>query len=366
MRWSWQHDEWPSFRWNPASLTTLEDLFLVRSGIAQGSFMHLTDSDRDSFRVELISTEALKTSEIEGEILNRDSVQSSIRRQFGLQTDGRNIPPAARGIAELMVDVYRNYGSDLTDKTLFDWHRRVMTGRTDIEVVGSYRTGDDPMQVVSGAIYNPNIHFEAPPAPAMPLEMQQFITWFNDTRPTGSSPLPPLTRAGLTHLYFVLVHPFEDGNGRIARALSEMVLAQALGQPSLISLSHTIQDQRKSYYTYLERNNKGLEITEWLVFFAEIVLKAQEHSLSLLNFVIRKTKLYDHLQGRLNSRQEKVLERLFREGLSGFKGGLSARNYTTITQASTATATRDLSELVSLGALRREGEFRGTRYFLIL
>jgi len=194
--------------------------------------------------------------------------------------------------------------------------------------------------------------------------MKQFLDWFKQTAPKSKTTLSPIIRSGMAHLYFVSIHPFEDGNGRIARAISEKALAQALGEPSLIALAYTIQQERKSYYDLLERANKSNEITEWLIWFSQIIIKAQQNTLQRVEFLIEKTKLYDRLRGQLNERQEKVIERIFREGIDGFTGGLSAANYMSITKASAATTTRDLSDLVTKGALIRIGELKHTRYHL--
>jgi Fic family protein len=222
------------------------------------------------------------------------------------------------------------------------------------------------MQVVSGPLHAPKVHFEAPPSSRMDAEMSAFVTWFNSTAPNGTSPRPALTRAGIAHLYFESIHPFEDGNGRIGRALAEKALAQCLGQPTLIALADTIGRHKKTYYDVLEQANRGNEITDWLVYFAGVLLEAQRQTQCRIEFLIEKTKLYDRLRGELNPRQERVLTRLFREGPDGFKGGLSAENYISITQTSSATATRDLQDLVSKGALIRTGERRHTRYYLKL
>jgi Fic family protein len=210
------------------------------------------------------------------------------------------------------------------------------------------------------------VHFQAPPSDRIPDEMKQFITWFNDTVPGGKGPLPALTRAGIGHLYFESIHPFEDGNGRIGRALAEKSLSQSLGQPSLIALAYTIERKRKDYYAALERNNKDNEVTDWLTYFAETILEAQTNTLKRVDFYIAKAKFYERLREQLNGRQEKVIARMFREGIDGFKGGLSAENYIRITQASRATATRDLQDLVVKGALTKTGQLRHTRYHLNL
>jgi Fic family protein len=364
MKWNWQKPAWPRFQWDQRALSEREGRFLREAGVVVGALKHVGEDQRSSLVIELISTEAVKTSEIEGEILDRASVQSSLRRNFGLGTEDRRVPPAEQGIADMMTDLYRGFGAPLTHEKLFAWHTMVMMGRKDVKDIGRYRTHEEPMQVVSGAIYQPTIHFEAPPSSRMPSETDRFLEWFKATGPGGEGTLPPLTRAGLAHLYFVCIHPFEDGNGRIGRAISEMVLSQGLGEPALLALSQTIQSDRKRYYAMLERSNKELEVTAWLEYFAETVLEAQAYALCLVDFLIAKTRLYDRLVGSLNERQEKVLARMFREGVEGFKGGLSAENYMAITGTSPATATRDLADLVVKGALTRTGERRHTRYWL--
>jgi len=243
-------------------------------------------------------------------------------------------------------------------------HRMVVNGRQDIAAIGCYREHEDPMQVVSGPLHKPKVHFEAPPSNVMTDEMDRFIGWFATTAPGGAQPLGALTRAGIAHLYFVSIHPFEDGNGRIARALAEKVLSQAIGQPSLIALSQVIQRHRAAYYDALEAANKGNEITSWLTYFAQTVIDAQVHSLAMIDFLLAKTKFYDRFRDQINERQARVIARMFREGLDGFKGGLSAANYITIADTSRATATRDLQELVRLGAFTQTGALKSTRYHL--
>jgi Fic family protein len=364
MIWNWEQPGWPKFTHDSRLLEPLERQFLLHSGEFIGAFKHVGSDDRDILKIELISDEALKTSEIEGEVLNRDSVQSSLRAQFGLGTDRRRIPPAERGIAEMMVDLYKSFSDPLAHRTMFAWHKMLMSGDRRISVVGGYRTHSDPMRIVSGGIHNPKVHFEAPPSAKMKDEMDAFVSWFNDTAPRGRISLPALTRAGIAHLYFVSIHPFEDGNGRIGRALAEKSLAQNLGQPSLIALAYTIERSRKAYYAALERNNKDIEITDWLTFFAETILEAQRNTIKRLDFYVAKAKLYETLRGQLNERQEKAIARMFLEGIDGFKGGLSAANYISITKSSRATATRDLQDLVAKGALTSTGELRHTRYHL--
>lgn len=364
MHWNWQQNDWPNFRFDTEVLVPLEACFLRQGGVVIGSVQHLGEDDRGVLTVEIISAEALKTSEIEGEILDRESLQSSIRRQFGLVTDHRRVGPAEQGISELMVDLYRSCDAQLSDTQLFRWHELLMQGRRDIKDVGQYRTHVEPMQIVSGPVHAPKVHFEAPPSSQVSEEMAVFCAWFNETAPGGVRPLPALARAGIAHLYFESIHPFEDGNGRIGRAISEKALAQGLGQPSLTALSVMIERRKKEYYKALEFAHQENEITDWLMWFADTVLEAQQLTQRWIDFLIAKTKLFDSLRGKINARQEKALLRMMREGPDGFEGGLSAGKYTSITAAPPATARRDLAELVELGALTRTGERRGTRYWL--
>lgn len=365
-RWNWQQSDWPKFRFDAGRLAALEERFLREAGFYSGTFQHLEKEGRDSVAVEMMSEEAMKTSEIEGEILDRESVQSSIRRQFGLSTDPRKIPPAEEGISRLMVELHQEFDATVDESRLLHWHGILMSGRSDLSWIGSYRVGGDPMQVVSGAIYDPKVHFEAPPSSSVPGEMCRFLDWYSSTVPGGSNRLPILTRAGICHLYFVSIHPFEDGNGRIGRALAEKSIAEGLGHPVLIALSASIHRARKTYYDTLEHSNKSNEITDWLVYFGETILRAQAESQSWVDFLIKKTRLLDRLRGLLNERQEKAVLRMAREGPSGFKGGLSAENYLAITGTSRATATRDLQDLVEKGALVSSGRLKGTRYRLVI
>lgn len=364
MQWNWEQSNWPSFQWKKEALQEAEAKFLHQSGVLVGVARHFNKADKNTLVIDMITDEALKTSEIEGEYLNRDSVQASIRRNFGLDTDNRRVKPAESGIANMVTDLYKNFNYPLSHKTLFTWHKMITNGRSDLREIGCYRSHDEPMQVVSGPIGNETVHFEAPPSKRMKREMDAFIDWFDKTAPDGSDPLPALTRAGIAHLYFVCIHPFEDGNGRIGRALAEKALAECLKEPTLIALSQTIEAKRKRYYQALEQNNKHIEITDWLIYFAQTVLEAQSNSIAIIDFLIEKAKFYDKAKNTLNERQDKAITCMFREGPSGFKGGLSAENYISITRTSRATATRDLHDLVEKKLLLKVGELKGSRYHL--
>lgn len=356
MKWNWQREDWPNWRFESNALQAMEQDFLLGSGRLAGAWLHLSSSHQDQLKVNLLSDEAMKSSEIEGEVLDRASVQSSVRRQFGLQATHKT-KPAESGIADLMVSCFNSCDTTLDEAMLMGWHALVCRGRTDL-IVGGYRQHLDAMQVVSGSVGRPKVHFEALPSKDVPKEMRAFLRWLQ------SSQFSALTKAGLAHLYFVSIHPFEDGNGRLARAISEHVFTQSLGQPSLLALSRQIEKDRKQYYDALEANNKRMEVTPWLIWFAQTTLKAQKYSAGLIEHIIAKTHVLDRLQGLINERQTKALIRMFDAGPDGFTGGLSAKNYMTITGATSATTTRDLGDLVRKGALRRTGAQKATRYWL--
>jgi Fic family protein len=367
MLWNWQQLDWPKFRWNAARLLRAEERFLLGGGVLIGAAKHLGEAARDQLIVEEMSVEALTTSEIEGEFLNRASVQSSIQKQLGFATAHRGrIAPAEQGISELMVGLYRSIGEPLSMETLFGWHRMVMRGRSDVRDVGGFRTNAEPMQVVSGPTYASRVHFEAPPSKRLPAEMERFVEWFNATAPDGPKPMPALTRAGVAHLWFESIHPFEDGNGRIGRAIAEKALVQGFGQTIIVALGKTILGKHRAYYDALEAANKRNEVTGWLAWFGAIAIEAQLRTIAQVEFLIGKTKLLDGLREKMNPRQLKVVLRMLQEGPEGFKGGLDARKYSMIAGSSSATTTRDLADLVRAGALVRSGELKHTRYQLNL
>lgn len=363
--WNWMLKEWPRFTYNAEALEALEYQFSENSGTVFGVLKHVQEESKDNFLVEILSDEAIKTSEIEGEYLDRDSVQSSIKKNLGLAVETRKIPPAEYGISEMMVDLYLNYNQTLTHEQLFLWHKMISNGRRDLTDIGRYRTHEDPMYVVSGRLDSPKVHFEAPPSKTVSVEMDKFVSWFNqEHQKFNKQNILPLAKAGIAHLWFVSIHPFEDGNGRIGRAIAEKSLAQSTLRPSLISLSSTIEANKKSYYTLLEKSNTTLEITDWLIYFANTILKAQENTLKRIDYLIEKTKFFDRYSSQLNERQFKVIKRLFEAGFDGFKGGLSANNYQTIAKASASTTTRDLQDLINKQILFKTGLLKSTRYFL--
>jgi Fic family protein len=357
MLWNWQLPEWPSFYFDSKGLIEKEKRFLLSVGGAAAFLQKIEEGEREQFIVEILSLEGEKSSQIEGELLDRESLQSSVKRHFGI-----SVPPGKRhlkeaGVAALLYDVYKTYSEPLTHEMLKGWHAKLFQGMVP-DMIGKYRDHEEPMQIVSYRLDLSKVFFEAPPSRKVYSEMVKFLEWFN------SSPQSILGRAAIAHLYFENIHPFEDGNGRIGRAIIEKSLSQGIGRPILIALSKVLEKRKKEYYQALESCNQTLNATAWVEFFADVVLQAQEESLVLLNFIIEKSRLLTRLKGQLNARQEKVLLRMFEEGPKGFQGGLSSENYIAITACSRATATRDLSELVDLKALVKTGELRHTRYQL--
>ncbi|WP_289022641.1 Fic family protein [uncultured Salegentibacter sp.] len=363
MSWNWQLKNWPDFEFDSEALLSYEKAFLQKAGMLYGSLKHISSEGQDELKVRLLSDEAFQTSKIEGELLDRDSLQSSIRKHLGLHDNKRKVSPAEHGVSEMMIDLFKNYSSPLTHEQLFLWHEMLMNGRRDLQDIGGYRTHPDPMQIVSGSMGRPIVHFEAPPSDAVKKEMEKFILWFNHT---GNKCPGPVVKSGIAHLYFESIHPFEDGNGRIGRALSEKVLSQYLERPTLISLSHIIENNKKLYYKSLHLNSKEIEITQWLMYFCETILQAQDYTQRIIDFLIGKAKFFQKFDEKFNERQTKVVNRIFREGLEGFKGGLSAENYIKITGTTASTATRDLKKMVDLGAFTKTGDRKSTRYHLNL
>jgi Fic family protein len=363
-KWNWQQKEWPGFYYDENQLKSYEIRFLKKISESLGIVKHFSKSEKDVILIDILSDEAVKTSEIEGEVLNRSSIQESLKRNLGMSYDNRKIRSAEFGISEMMVDQYKHFNKKLKHDTLYNWHKMIASGRRDLIDIGSYRSHEDPMQIVSGRIDKPTVHFQAPPSSAVFNEMVAFISWFNDKHFTDSKTLNTLALSGITHYYFLAIHPFEDGNGRIARVLSEKSISILTGQPSLISLSLTINNSKKDYYENLEYHNTKLDLTKWLIYFSKTVLEALDNSMKIIEFTLKKGKFYDKYSNEMNKRQSKFIERIFREGHQGFTGGLSAINYKRIAKTSASTATRDLNDLIKKGILHKSGQLKGTRYFL--
>ena len=225
MTWNCEGKDWPNFTFDLSAIQSELDKFFIFAGELLGVSKVVSDKDKQILMLEIITKEALKTSEIEGEIFNRESVKLSIQRHFGLNSEGKKPNPAEFGIAEMMVDLYRSFDKSLSHDLLFSWHSMLTNGRRDLLDIGRYRASPEPMQVVSGHLGRPIVHFEGPPSSSVFVEMESFLDWFRETSKTGSKSLHPVIRAGIAHLYFVSIHPFEDGNGRIGRAIAEKALS---------------------------------------------------------------------------------------------------------------------------------------------
>lgn len=358
MPWNWELPDWPKFSYDRDRIAQKERQFLLSVGNAIGCLKNIGEQEYRQFVVEVLSLEGLESSKIEGEILDRESLQSSIKKHFGISSRKKETDKESR-MAQLLCSVYESFHQPLTHEALCQWHGQLFNGQSHLADCGKYRTHADPMQIISHRYDIPKIFFEAPPSAKVPEEMAAFINWFN-----SSTSEPILGRAAIAHVYFESIHPFEDGNGRIGRVLVEKVLSQGIERPILIAVSKVLEKRKKEYYAALERCNRSLQADHWVEFFTDAILQAQEESMALLYFLIEKSKMLTALSGKINLRQEKVLLRMFEEGPNGFKGGLSAEKYIAITKTSRATATRDLIDLVQKKVLVKTGELRHSRYWL--
>jgi len=364
MIYNWQQKDWPNFTYNLQEVEDLLFVFAEETGHVTGLLKIMPEDMQLEAIINMMVAEAIKTSEIEGEYLSREDVVSSIRNNLGINVNPAKVKDKkAQGAGELMVEVRNTFAAALTKEVLFAWHEMLMSQSSRIHI-GVWRSHSEPMHVVSGAIGKEKIHFEAPPSASVPYEMQQFIQWFNDTAPGGVAAIKKApVRSAIAHLYFESIHPFEDGNGRIGRAIAEKALSQTLGRPVLLSLSQTIEADKKSYYTALENGQGNNQITSWIKYFVNTILAAQLQAKELIAFTLKKAKFVDHFKEELNDRQLKVTKRMLAEP-GGFKGGINANKYKSITKTSKATATRDLQLMVNLGLVEVVGGGRSTHYHL--
>ena len=363
MQYNWQQSDWPNFRYEIAEFEAELLAFADKSGQVNGLLKGLPEKDQTEAVLQVMISEALKTSEIEGEYLSHQDVLSSIRNQLGLNESKERVRDrASEGAGELMVAVSNLWDDPLSERTLFSWHSMLMKGTSRISV-GKWREHETPMQVISNPYGKMKIHFEAPSSSEVPKEMEEYIRWFNNSR---STILQAPVRSAIAHLYFESIHPFEDGNGRIGRAISEKALSQGMGRPAVISLSATIEANKKSYYDALESAQGSNDITGWIAYFVSIVLEAQIQTEQWVEFILRKKQFFDEYQLQLNDRQLHVIKRMLKEGPDGFEGGMNARKYIGLTGVSKATATRDLQNLASKGVFLRLGGGRSVRYELSL
>lgn len=360
----WQSNDWPNWRYDlPALANPLAEVSRAQ-GLLMGRLSDIGMVLRSQASLAALTDDVVKTSEIEGDLLNTDTVRSSIARRLGVNIGA--LAPVDRfvdGVVEMVLDATANSKTRVTQKRLFGWHAALFpngySGLSQIKVGGWRNDSNGPMQVVSGPVGRQRVHFEAPPADRLRVETKHFLDWLN-----GTSNEPALIRAGIGHLWFVTLHPFEDGNGRIARAIGDLLLARADGSSQrFYSLSAQIQRERKAYYEMLERTQReSMDITEWLVWFLTILHRAVDQAHLNLDRVLMKARFWQHWATvPLNERQLKLLNKM----LDGFEGKLTSRKWAAIAKCSPDTALRDINDLISRGALRKaDAGGRSTSYEL--
>ncbi|MFA6412132.1 MAG: Fic family protein [Syntrophales bacterium] len=362
----WQQPDWPQLTWNTEAL--LSSLSVCRQ--LQGGLLHAVSSIgfdlENQFQAAFFTEEILKTSAIEGESLDVRSVRSSVARKLGLPAAGLPVDRRIDDLMAVLLDATRNHAEPLTPTRLWGWQASLFpTGYSGLHKiqVGSWRKSAEAMQVVSGPLGKEVIHYEAPPADRIDSEMNRFIFWWEDSQ----GALEGIVRAAIAHFLFVAIHPFDDGNGRIARALTDMALAQDdRRRIRYYSLSAQIMAERDDYYRILEKTSKGSgNVTDWLLWFLDCFKRAVEHSASVLDDVASKVRFWQqHLQAPLTERQLKVINCILDEP-GGFEGNLTTRKYASIAKVSPATAYRELDQLHQLGVLKRIGKGRSAGYELI-
>ncbi|CDZ74046.1 Filamentation induced by cAMP protein Fic [Neorhizobium galegae bv. orientalis] len=359
-----QRKDWPKFHWNNGALAGQLAAVRHRQGRLLGRMEALGFDLRAEAVLQTLTEDVLKSSEIEGELLDKEQVRSSIARRLGMDIGA--LAPVDRnveGVVEMMLDATQNYQAPLSDERLFAWHAALFpTGRSGMTriIVGQWRNeASGPMQVVSGPAGREKVHYEAPIAGRLVTEMAALIDWFN-----GDLGLDPVLKAAIAHFWFVTIHPFDDGNGRIARAIADMALAQSEGsQQRFYSMSAQIRLERRDYYAILERTQKGdLEITEWLQWFLTCLDRAFDGAEQILANVFRKARFWEMIAGEtISERQRKVINRL----LEGFDGKLTSSKWAVLTKTSPDTALRDINDLVARGILvKDESGGRSTSYSL--
>jgi Fic family protein len=363
----WQSSEWPDWRYDLAALAQLLADASRAQGLLMGRLADVGMALRDQASLSALTEDVIKTSEIEGEQLDVESVRSSIARRLGVNIGA--LAPVDRhvdGVVEMVLDATANCNARVTRDRLFGWHAALVptgySGLVRINVGGWRDDATGPMQVVSGPLGRQRVHFEAPPADRLDSEADRFIHWAN-----SASNEPPLIKAGLAHLWFVTLHPFDDGNGRIARAIGDLFLARADGSPQrFYSLSAQIQRERKAYYDILERTQKqSLDVTEWLAWFLETLHRAVDQTQHTLDAVLARTRFWQRWgapgSAPLNERQVKLVNRL----IDGFEGKLTSSKWAAIAQCSPDTALRDITDLLARGVLRKsDAGGRSTSYEL--
>ena len=364
----WQQKEWPRFTWDSGTLLS----HLGECRLRQGKLLSKLETlglnlDREA-QADILVEETLKTAAIENEQLDVRSVRSSVARRLGLPSAGMPFDRRIDDLVSVLLDATQNCDQPLTRDRLWGWQAALFpsgySGMHKIKV-GGWRDSTEPMRVISGPIGREKIHYEAPPSDTLDREMEEFLNWFAESR--GN--LEGIVRAGLSHLWFVTIHPFDDGNGRLARAITDMAMAQDDNQQArYYSLSSRIMADRESYYEILEKTQKGTcDVTGWLVWFLKCFSRAMEHSEEIMNGAWSKAQFWQQYgQFKLSERQKKVVNRLLDAGPEGFEGGMTTQKYASMTHCSRATAFRELDQLSEIGVLHRVGQGRAVRYHILI
>ena len=358
-KWIWQQENYPNFIYDSQKLENI----IQKVSIEQGYLIALSQTmDNKTIiqrQIEALLNEAINTALIEGEVLNRDSVKASIAKKFGFEDiDYKKVIESTDNLIGIIIDANTNYNEDLTLERLFGWHNALFpksySGFYKINTA-TFR-GEETMQIVGGYAGNETIYYEAPPRANLENEMQNFLNWFNSTNDN-------LIKACIAHLWFVIIHPFDDGNGRITRAITDLVLSKIENSTisRLYSMSNAINDDRKGYYKaleqttgYIQKEDNYLDITPWCEWFLQTLYKALVEAKMKLNFIVFKTKFWDKYRDKnFNARQIKVLNFILDIGIENFKGNLSKKKYMSISDSSSSTASRDIMELLEIGCIKQ-------------
>lgn len=358
--------DWPAFHWDAEALAPALTAVHAQQGRLLGRMSAVGFDLRAEANFESLTTDVLRTSEIEGEVLDPAQVRSSLAKRLGLDVSGTpKVDRHVDGVVDMLLDATQHCHDKLTAERLFDWHAALFpTGRSGMLKILAGQLRDDstgPMQVVSGPMGREKVHYEAPAAKRLKREMTAFLNWVN-----AKDELDPLLKAGLGHFWFVTLHPFEDGNGRMARAVADLLLARADGSPQrFYSMSAQIRNERKKYYDILERSQRSsLDVTEWLTWFLACLGRAMTASEAMLADVLKKHRFWQtHAKTVLNARQVKVLNKL----LQGFEGNLSSGKYAKLARTSQDTASRDIADLVAKKVLKKsKAGGRSTHYTVVI
>ena len=360
----WQYPEWPSFTWNDSRLIALLSEVRNLEGMIQGMMDGLGFNVQSMTALNVMTEDVLRSNEIEGVILNSDKVRSSIARHLGIDTAGLPQPDHyTEGVVQIMMDAVTNCNKPLTPERLFNWHAALFpTGRSGMYpiTVGAYRTGGEPMQIVSGAMGKEKVHYEAPPSDVVPDMMTDFLTWIN----SDNTVIDPVLKAAVAHLWFVAIHPFDDGNGRLTRTITDMQLAKADGFPlRFYSMSAEILREKKAYYEILEHTtSNSTDITEWLEWFLNTMKSSILRAKETVKRVVCKSSFWQrHREIPMNERQVRVVNMIW----DGFTGKLTSSKWAKITKTSQATALRDITDLIEKGILTAAADGgRSSNYLL--